>query len=206
MVGLVYGVSMDILLGMAGIFAYLPAGPESTAVEAINLPIFLLILNAFVSYGLAVATTALIADSVVGENHSPNFPKYFTGAIIAIGAMGIFFSAPTSFFMMISCGAVLVASGELVLTYTKKCGPLVLLFSEKSALPSLKLWAFSMVIGASYEIANLFFPFWVWLPSAEIPDSWIRILVIVFGYFALFHSIAVIWHLINPESQKDSSK
>lgn len=205
-VGLVYGVSMDILLGMAGIFAYLPAGPESTAVEAINLPVFLLILNAFVSYGLAVATTALIADFVVGKNIASKFSNYVIATVFVIGAMGIFFSARTSFFMMMSCGAVLVASGELLLTYTKKCGPLVLLLSEKSALPFLKLWAFSVVIGASYEIVNFFFPFWMWLPSAEIPESRIRILVIVFGYFALFHSITVIWHLIDPGKQKYSSK
>ena len=198
-VGLLYGIVLDILLGMAGIFAYLPAGPQSMPVEAINLPVFLLILNAFVSYGLAVATTALIADFVVRKDLTSKFSNYILATVFLIGMMGIFFSTPTSFPMMTSCGVVLIASGEILLTFSKKCGPLTLLLSENSTLSFLKLWIFSVIVGACYEIANFFFPFWMWLPSAEIPEFWIRILVILFGYFVLFHSIAVIWHLINAE-------
>lgn len=199
--GTFFGILMDLLLGAAGLFAYLPEGSQTMPVEPKNLPLFLLIFNAFISYGLAVATTALVVKSFIKNSKTPKFWRYATALLMGIGIVGIIFSPPASLAMMISCGIAIVAGGELLLAIDNRGGPLILLFSRQTYLPFLKLWAFSILVGTGYEIANLFFPFWVWLPGSNISGISIRILVIFLGYFALFHPIAILWKFFSSKTK-----
>ncbi|GEM_PF-807243 len=200
-IGTVFGILMDLLLGIAGLFAYLPEGAQAKPVEPKDLPLFLFFINAFLSYGLAVATTALIADSIIERRKSSKFWLFALGILVTLGTLGIFLSSPASLPMMFSCGMTIVAGGEFLLVINNQSGPLVLLFSNVSYLPFLKLWAFSILLGAGYEIANLYFPFWVWLPSSNISEINIRVLVIFLGYVALCHPIAVLWNFFGSKTK-----
>lgn len=193
--GLLFGVSMDLALGAFGIFAYLPDGPQASVIEPHNLEIYLLLFNAFISYGIAVATLAMVADSMTVESECSTF--WMTAMRIAIfaGILGVIFSPTASFAILFSWGLVIVSSGELLLMLINHAGPLVSMLSQMSYVPFFKLWTFSIMIGASYEIANLFFPFWVWLPNSGISTNLLRLLIILLGYFALFHAITTLWVL-----------
>lgn len=204
-IGTLFGAVLDPLLGAAGLFGYLPQGPGTPAVEAAQLPVYFLFFNAFISYGLVLATTALVSDFFIdNKNEQASLVwNIASGFIACFGIAGIILSPTGSLPMMFSCGLVIVTAGELLLGLYGRNGPLVLLCSGTDYRPFLKLWVFSILIGAGYEIANLFFPFWKWLPGTAIPEMWLQLLIITVGYFALIHPLATLWHLFGRRS-KDS--
>lgn len=199
--GTFLGISMDTVLGTFGIFTYLANGVSETPVRPQNLSINLLVFNAFASYGVAFATTALVADSVVSTNTKKKSKSWVWITCLAnfIGIAGIILTERASFGMMVSLGIVIISFGEILLILKNQFGPLIALFSQESYLPFLKLWAFSISVGAGYEIANWIFPFWIWLPNSSIPTFWLRILIIFLGYFVLFHAMTTLWALFSSE-------
>lgn len=201
--GLLLGVSMDLIFGIFGIFRYLPNGPTASAVAPHNLDLYLLLMNAFFSYGIATATLALVFGSLaVNHEKSTTLWLILLGIAIIAGIVGVMFSPERSIALLVSCGLVIVSAGEFILMLNHRGGPLIALLARKSSIPFLKLWIFSVVIGASYELANIFFPFWIWLPNSDFSQTFLRMLMILAGYFALFHPISMIWTLFNPKRKR----
>lgn len=201
---IIYGISLDLILGNFGIFSYLPDGPEMRPVEPIELEIPLLVINSFASYGLAIATVALAANSFTVKTNRSEFWLIITGITFAIGLVGIIYLPPASIQIMVFLGMVLVSGGELLSVLNGRAGPLIALASGTSSVPFFKLWIFSTLIGVGYEVANYFFPFWIWLPGSDIPAIWLRILIIFFGYFALFHSMTILWVLLDSKKWRNN--
>lgn len=191
--GLLLGLVMDLVLGAFGVFVYLPDGPFASTVEPHNLEIYLLIVNALFSYGIATATLALVADLITVDYKLSILWLVLMGIVIFTGIMGIIFSPESSIAMLISLGVVIVSAGEFLLMLNDRAGPLVAMLFLKSSIPFFKLWIFSIVVGASYELANLVFPFWIWLPDSGLSQTLLRTIMIFLGYFALFHAITTFW-------------
>lgn len=201
-IGLFLGIVIDLVLGAFGVFAYLSEGPFAPPVAPHNLEIYLLVVNAFFSYGIAAATLALTANLItIDYKRSILWLILMTAAILA-GTIGIIFSPESSIPMLISWGIVIVSAGEFLLMLNDRAGPLVAMAGLRSYTPFIKLWIFSIVIGASYELVNIIFPFWIWLPDSEISQSILRTVMIFFGYFALFHAITVLWVLFNSNKRE----
>lgn len=200
---ILFGVAMDLVLGASGIFAYLSEGPFTPPVEPHNLEIYLLLVNAFFSYGIAIATLALVVDSITVSYKRSIFWLFLTGVAVFTGIFGIISSPEASFAVLFSWGLVIVSAGEFLLMLNDRAGPVVMLFVRRSYFPFFKLWIFSIVVGASYELANLVFPFWGWLPDSGLSQTTLRILMIFFGYFALFHAITALWFLSNAKRKEE---
>lgn len=97
--------------------------------------------------------------------------------------------------MMFAWGVVIIGCGELIMLLCGIAGPVIALLTG-SAMQLATLWGFSIGIGFIYELANLFFPFWVWLPGSEQSSPGARALVVILGYVALSHPIIVFWALL----------
>lgn len=200
--GLLLGIIMDLALGAFGAFAYLSEGPFASPVAPHNLEIYLLVVNAFFSYGIAVATLALVTDFITVDYKRSILWLILMIAAVMAGIIGIMFSPKSSLPMLISWGVVIVSAGEFLLMLSDRAGPLIAMLALNYYTSFFKLWIFSIVIGASYELVNLAFPFWIWLPDSGISQSLLRTLVIFFGYFALFHAITTFWVLLNSKKEK----
>lgn len=203
---ILFGIAMDLVLGAFGIFAYLSEGPYAPPVEPHNLEIYLLLVNAFFSYGIAVATLALVAGSITVNYKRSIFWLFLMGIAAFAGILGIIFSPEASFAVLFSWGLVIVSAGEFFLMLNNRAGPVVMILARQSYFPFFKLWIFSIVVGASYELVNLIFPFWVWLPDSGISQTMLRILMIFFGYFALFHAITTFWILFGERMKNNQMR
>jgi hypothetical protein len=86
--------------------------------------------------------------------------------------------------------------GELLLRLLSLKGPLFSLMRGSSG-PFLTLWGLSLAVGAIYQLVNLLFPVWKWhvLDNTSFAEQ--EFLVIVFGYFVLFHTLALFSRLVH---------
>lgn len=197
--GLVGGFVFDILFGSLGVFTYHGLGLESP-VSRTGLSWYELIYNDVFSYGLAVATARYITKDVTLEKKT-NVKKsvtLFLGALVILSillSLGIDFSLLSLFVY----GIGVIALGEGVLALNKQSGPLLFLYMNRDYAPMIKLWSDVVVVALLYEVANYFFPFWVWLPS--IPFSYLgkEFLITVFGYAMLFHLMIVFWQRLSSK-------
>ena len=202
-IGVGFGVFMDAVLGIHGIFAYLPNGPQAPFVRPKDLPLEVLIFNALASYGVAAATVATISARVVtAGTPATSWSSRLTIAPL-FGSIAVTLCAPASVPMMVAWGAILIGGGELALYVSGRSGPFLSLLSGSGWKPVVTLWAFSFVIGSIYEVCNTLFPFWIWLPGADVDTFRLKVLISTLGYMALMHPMAVLYILLDqPQDGK----
>lgn len=194
--GLVGGFLFDIIFGTLGVFTYHGTG-QDTLVSGTGLSYKELLYNDILSYGLAVATARYIIPDIV-----------LTKKIIAkknalLILLGIFSTALTLSFIinfgivaLFVYGVAVISLGELVLALNNQSGLFLSLYMTHKHAHLIRLWSDIVVIAFLYELANYFYPFWVWLPELDYSYEVKEILIIVFGYAMLFHLMITFWQRV----------
>lgn len=196
-IGAGFGVLMDLVLGAYGIFAYLLPGWTKVPIDPRKLPVQVLIFNAIASYGLASASIAAIAPSIVVASRRNRGWSISTGLITVGGLLGVLLIQTASVGMMFAWGLVIIGTGELALHIAGKAGPFLAVLAKHDWHPLVRLWLCSSFLGATYEIINIMFPFWVWLPGSSINQTLLVGIIVSIGYVALLHPMAVLYILLN---------
>lgn len=204
-VGVGFGMLMDLVLGAYGIFGYHPAGHASQAVNPRDLPLHVLLFNAFASYGLASLSIATIAPHLVVSYRRTRNWSVRLGLVTTCGLLAVMIVPDRSVAMMFAWGIVIVGAGELALYVGGKTGPVLAFVAAKNYWPLLRLVSFSATVGISYESTNLAFPFWEWLPGSPSSKTTLVALVALVGYVALFHPMAALYVILTdrPPLQRD---
>ena len=192
--GIPIGVAFDIAIGQAAsIFHY----------SGLELHGSFLILNSIFSYGLAVAT---VLSMRVGDT-----PPQVSGRwAIALGGtcLAVLLSIPLALGNLSAAVAMLLA-GALILALTEAAAAAVgrqgyicqLAFGR--GVPAAQILTFSALTGLVYELANHFFPLWVWTNQVPTPTGNL-ILIVLFGYFVLFIPIFTIAGVARSYRRKSS--
>lgn len=182
--GLLIGLAMDLFLGrQQGVFAY-----------RLDQDLAFLVLNGLCGYGPAVATAWLFPVSL-GE--LPRSRSRATaagagaGAVIVLGIEALLpLPALASAFLL---GGAVLLLGEAVCAALARSGPLVEAMSGKPGAAA-RLWLYSALVGALYELLNWVWPVWQWRILDSSPASQ-EALMIVLGYVVLFHPLVVVSRL-----------
>jgi hypothetical protein len=191
--GLIGGFLFDVIFGTLGLFSY-HSSVTKESFYSTGLLLKQLIFNGIFSYGLAVATAKYLTPPLQGSNGSE--VKKGTALLLTLV---ILLSLILSFVLDFGIGALFIygtgilALGELVLVLNRQEGPLLSLFLTRKYSSFIRLWADIVLVGFLYEVVNMFFPFWTWLPHFDYSHVSIKFLVTVFGYVVLFHPMMVFW-------------
>lgn len=202
--GLIGGLLFDVIFGALGVFSYQSKNPNNSF-YATGLSLYQLILNGIFSYGLAIATARYITPKIrAGKKDTikKNTIKKDTALVLALLVLisfGLSFLYTFGISTLFMYGVGILALGECILVLTGKSGPFVSLVFTRNYSSFMRLWANSILIGFLYEMVNLLFPFWIWLPRFYPSQVGLEFLIIIFGYMALFHPIIVFWHTIETE-------
>lgn len=200
-VGVGFGILMDLVLGEHGVFAYLPNADRGAVVSPKELPVLVLLFNSVASYGLASLSVALIAPNLVVSFTRTRDWSIRLATATTLSLFAVLTAPERGLAMLFAWGAVIVSAGELWLYLCGKTGPVLALLAGKDPMPILRLTLFSSVLGVCYELANFFFPFWVWLPGSDITPIRLSSLVALVGYIALFHPMAVLYVSVSARSR-----
>lgn len=184
--GVFVGACFDLMVGSRyGVFSYF---------HRID-PIFLMLNGAF-SYGPALATARIFPVTRRRMSPSPVWAVVAAASVFLVAdqaatrmlgsAEGLILVAKT-----VLIGGALIVGGELALVAVGVVGPVLSLVRGPRAA-FFRLWICSMVVGFCYEAANLFFPVWRWDALGTYSMVVREIVMVVFGYFALFHPLAAI--------------
>lgn len=195
-VGTGLGLLMDAVIGTFGIFAYLPQGISGSPVVPRELPIHVLLFNAFASYGLASATVVPLSSHFLRQHSLSRRWMAVCGAVALCGVVGVLLFHPGSVAVLFAWGGTIIAFGELVLGVKRKTGPFLSLFTLNDWRPFGRFWLLCASVGAVYELVNSAFPFWVWLPDSHVSEVGMKTLIAVAGYLALFHPLVVLYVLL----------
>lgn len=198
--GIVIGFLFNIISSILGFYTYL----RDTALIPVrpwNLSLYELLVNGVISFGLTIITAQTLPQKVVTLRTKT---RLITGAIfLLLWIVSIFIaihSPHASVMLMIASGMFIISAGELLLILCNKGGPLVQSMTLTSVKLPLQGYCAAVIIGAFYELANLFFPFWVWLPGSTLSPYFIESLIIIAGYYALLHPMMVLWVLITKKA------
>ncbi len=183
--GVPIGFLFDVLVGHgAGIFRY-----------HIGQAWWFIAVNGFFSYGLALATAALIPELVTSfSNRRLRFIALvgtFSGSAILL-AVALFF--PNIAFRAFVIGGAILLAGEAGLALQHRQGPVAAAVTG-ALKPALSLWVFAISIGLIYESANYFFPVWRW-SIANVPQLITEAVIVLLGYFVLFHLLHLLGRLL----------
>jgi hypothetical protein len=105
---------------------------------------------------------------------------------------------------MFAAGWLVVAAGEAILLLDRRRGPVGALIAG-DLTPFGLFWAATVAIGLSYEIANYYFPVWRWTLADTLPRPAAETFIIGFGYFVLFHPLALAWRLGLEQLEGDAA-
>jgi hypothetical protein len=186
--GLPIGFAFDLLIGRArDVFAYHIA------------PSWLFFaVNGFFSYGLALATAALFPPVVV-RTRAPSWRRVAVIAGLALaGTIAAALFPATTLARMLVAGCLVVGAGEVAAALARRSGPLGALLAA-DAVPFLRFWRWSASLGLVYEVANAVLPVWRWSLSATLPPWASELFIVAFGYFVLFHPLALAWQSFGEE-------
>lgn len=181
-IGIPVGAVFDVAIGkFHAIFHY--AGLEMQG------PFVL--VNAIFSYGLAIATVL-----ARGVEPMPRFRgrrrrmALLAASFLFVLVVWLPLDRWPPIAAMFLAGAIILAFAESVCLAMGRKGALAL-FVEGRWSPAATIWAFSVVTGLVYELANYFFPLWIWINQAPTPAGNLA-LIVAFGYFVLFYPIFAI--------------
>jgi hypothetical protein len=193
--GIIFGFLLDITASSLHLYTYIrdsilnPARPW-------NLTLLELIINGALSYGLATATTkTLLTKSVPIEGKKRLKPALLFLLLIVVTTYAMFQVVSGTILMMFLLGTWIVSCGELLLLAKRTMGPVTELITLRNVSTSVSLWWRITLVAIFYELTNMLFPFWSWLPGSLVPQSAIEIIIIVAGYYALLHPSIVFWRL-----------
>ena len=191
--GIVFSAAYDLILGRQGVFVY--GGSMGTnLIPGVGLTPVHLLANGAISYGAAFATVFYLR----GPRSDIARPcgRLLHAALIATIALAIAgdcLSPPGSIWLMFCAGIAILGAGELICLLRGRPGPIVPLLTGRDWRPAGRLWLASLLIGSAYELANLVFPFWIWLPRGGLPPMVVECLVVGSGYVVLLHPMVVFW-------------
>jgi hypothetical protein len=198
-VGVGVGLLMDTILGMYGVFAYLPQGANAGHVSPRDLPLQVMLFNVLASYGIASATVSSLSDRFLSRYPPSRRWIAVCGAVTLCGELGILMLPLGSIWVLFAWGVIIVSVGEVVLYTDGKAGPFLSLLAARDWRPFGRFWLFCASVGAIYELVNSLLPFWVWLPESQVSSEVVKPLIVVVGYLALFHPLLVLFVLLSTE-------
>lgn len=201
-IGVGFGVLMDVVLGGYDIFAYLPAGHMMGYVDPRELPIQVLLFNAIASYGLASLSVAAITSHLVITCQRNRNRLLLLGLLTICGLLAVIIVPARSVALMFAWGTVIVGASELILYIGGKTGPVLALLSGKDHRPFIILFVFSAALGSIYETINAFFRFWIWLPGSSASATALSILVALVGYMALFYPMLALYAICKGDRNR----
>lgn len=200
LIGIVIGLPFDLISSNLGLYTYLSDTREG-AQYAWNLTPFELIINGFLSFGLAVSTAKFVWKDIpllLDRKRWGNLVVFFS--TIVITSLIFCLTLPRNNLpLMFACGFLIVSIGELLLLFFKKHGPIAELLITWDISKVLKSWIMIMTLALFYEITNLFFPFWVWLPGNSYTMFFMTILMVSVGYVGVIHPMIVFWKLYDSK-------
>lgn len=192
--GIPLGAIFDIGIGRFGdIFHY--AGLEYSGL--------FVLLNAVFSYGTAVATAAVIPVGVMDDYSGPLRRLALVTASLAF-ALAIWLPLdrwPPVGAMFLLGALILIATEGLCLALGRK-GYLAQLLEGRWS-PVVRIWAFAAATGVIYELANRYYPLWVWVNRSPTP-AFNLLMIVSLGYFVLFYPIFAAAGLIEGQFGRSS--
>lgn len=194
--GVIFGFIFDSVFGLLGLFSYVhmngSASLYSTGLSATQIAI-----NGILSYGLAAATTYFIVPKR-SKIKRFNFKKIVAISLLVAAvasAIGLYFLEHDIYSLFLG-GLVVITLGEAVALLCDESGPFLSLARTRRVSVFVVFWVNSVAIGLLYELANYFFPFWMWLPGGEYSHLLVELLVIMFGYVVLIHPMVIFWQIV----------
>jgi hypothetical protein len=174
--GLPLGIVFDVIIGnAASVFHY----------SGMELEGSFLLLNSVLSYGLAVATVLTVNARGLPRStgRRPWFVLAGAGVATAIGFF-LLLQGRSPMVTMFLVGTLVLIASEGAAHAMGRQGYVQQLASGRWR-PIARIWVFSVATGAVYELANHFFPLWVWAnKSPTLAGN--MLLIVAFGYFVLF--------------------
>ena len=187
LLGVPLGVFFDITAGYyGGVFDYGEGHWNA----------FFLFMNGLLSYGIAIATLLIFNISFPKiQNNKNNFLKALLFFMALAGILVFVFANEFVLARMIGIGFIFIFLGEfLLLNYAQKYGPVSSLFRRNSK-SFLQIATLSISIGLIYEICNWYNPLWYFTQSKFLTNFHLEILIVLFGYFVLVHSMYAFWEI-----------
>lgn len=194
--GIAIGAFFDVVAGLLHLYTYVRTD-NLILPNLWNLTVPELLINGALSFGLTVATANVILEKqtpLTVTTRSKLFALFLT--LLNISLFSLIFAQQGTLLLMILIGIIIVSTGELILLIQKKYGPLGELLTPGLTIRTWRLFIYSISMGMACEIANLFFPFWKWLPESNLPSFGIILIIICFGYAGLLHPMIVFWRLL----------
>jgi hypothetical protein len=175
-IGLPFGVGFDLVFGATvNVFRY---GLSGTA---------FLLLNALLSYGLAIATAMRLSPVplVPGQSELTRL-RLLLAVLLVAASIGLALPLP-ALGALLCIGVLVIGAGELIeATWLGTVGPAGEALLGKFARP-LRNWAWVAAVGAIYEISNRLWPLWHW-DHLGLQGDGALLLVVVLGYVVLMHA------------------
>lgn len=192
--GLPLGAVFDVAIGKFGnVFHY--AGLELSG------PFVL--LNAILSYGIAVATVLSIGGTKMPPYEGRRRrPAMIAASVMLAVAIWLPIESLTPITTMFLLGALVLVFSEALSIAAASRGYLYQLIFG-SARPMVRIWVFSVSTGLVYEVANYLFPLWVWINRTPTPSGNF-LLIVIFGYFVLFFPVFTVAALLRHHLGKNS--
>ena len=186
-VGAGLGLLLDAVIGTFGIFAYLPQGMTGPVVVPKELPLHVLLFNAFASYGVA-------------SRKSPHYRPVSYVSILFQDDGWLYVAPLPCVEWLVSCYFIQEASqccspGEPQSSHLANSSCASTRRLARFTLFALNYWRplarLSFVVRVGWlvlrRLVNSAFPFWVWLPDSHFSEVGLKALIAVAGYLALFH-------------------
>ncbi|HNV88930.1 MAG TPA: hypothetical protein PKL53_08220 [Methylotenera sp.] len=178
-VGIPFGLTYDIYVGKTlGIFSY-----------RLGWSLNFLVINAFFSYGIAIATVRLL-NLKKQPSVKPHI-CYKLLVFIIISSCIVYLIGTSHFSNTFVCGLLIVVMSDYLIT-SRNISGIYKSFLASNYSSILKIYFLSVLMGAWYEISNQFFPVWDWTLSMYMSNLQAKITIVMLGYFALVYSITFI--------------
>jgi hypothetical protein len=183
--GIPFGATFDLGIGRyQGIFSYSYAS------------FVFLCFNGFFSYGPAICSAWLFPCRI----HRHFSPTLRVGGLALVGCVIVYtFStnsttSVTLMHLFVTGSKILICAEGLALFFCR-IGPIVALaIHDFRSLLSLILT--SITVGAIYETTNSYFDLWSWDPLVS-GSGWMgEVIIVVLGYFVLFHPMLILSRLL----------
>lgn len=103
--------------------------------------------------------------------------------------------------LLFACGVVVVLAGELFLLARFQAGILTSFIVTRNVKVLMIMWLQVLIVAVACEVANFFFPFWVWLPHTEYSRLVVELIITFLGYTALFHPMIVMLQVLEGKKK-----
>lgn len=194
--GVMYGFVFDTVFGVAGLFSYISDNKDQ-ALYGTGLTVWQLVINGALSYGLAVATVYfIISKKITTKRFLFKKLALALAAVITLISSIYLYIFPVGIFSLFAGGLAVISFGEGVSIFCKQDGPFLSVLRKRNYKAFILFLLNCAMIGLLYELTNILFPFWVWLPGGTDSHLLVETLVVLFGYVVLLHPMVIFWQLV----------